>query len=108
MSRKAMILLLLAILAVHAALLFLFLATDSAERQLSDARKELEEETELRSAWDQIKQETVQSMQSSPLNETAQSSQPKNASGSGTASQPKPAASTTPVSTLPVVSSSQP
>ena len=49
MSRRAMILLILAIIAVHAVLLGLFLATDSAERQLSETIRELKEENELRS-----------------------------------------------------------
>ena len=48
MSRRAMILLILAIIAVHAVLLGLFLATDSAERQLSETIRELKEENELR------------------------------------------------------------
>ena len=50
MSRRATILLILAIIAVHAVLLGLFLATDSAERELAETRRELEEENALRSA----------------------------------------------------------
>lgn len=50
MSRRAMILLILAIVAVHAVLLGLFLATDSAEQQLSETLRELEEENALREA----------------------------------------------------------
>ena len=44
MSRRAMIFLILAIAAVHAVLLWLFLATGSAERQLSETLREIEEE----------------------------------------------------------------
>ena len=63
MSRKAMILLLVAILAVHVILLCLFLATDSAEQQLDETRRELDEENALRSAWDQTQEAASQSAQ---------------------------------------------
>ena len=88
MSRRAMILLILAIIAVHAVLLGLFLATDSAERELSETRRELEEENALRSAMGNgetlppVQEETVQS---------GGTQQPQTASGSGktdTAQQP--------------------
>ena len=106
MSRKAMILLLLAILAVHAVLLCLFLATGSAERQLTDTRRELEEENALRSAWDQM-QETAQTAQQARPAQTvdpAPSTQQKpptstasasSASSSSSTAQTKPASSVT-------------
>jgi len=49
MSRHAMILLILAIIAVHGILLGLFLATDSAEREIEETLREIEEETAMRS-----------------------------------------------------------
>ena len=49
MSRHAMIILIVAIVTVHAVLLGLFLATGSAERQLAETRREIEEENALRS-----------------------------------------------------------
>ena len=52
MSRRAMIVLILAIVAVHGVLLGLFLATGSAERELEETRRELEEENALRSAME--------------------------------------------------------
>lgn len=52
MSRRAMIFLILAIVAVHGVLLGLFLATGSAERELDEVRRELEEENALRSAME--------------------------------------------------------
>ena len=106
MSRKAMILLLLAILAVHAVLLCLFLATGSAERQLTDTRRELEEENALRSAWDQM-QETAQTAQQARPAQTvdpAPSTQQKpptstasasSASSASSTAQTKPASSVT-------------
>ncbi len=52
MSRRAMIILILAIVAVHGVLLGLFLATGSAERELEETRRELAEENALRSAME--------------------------------------------------------
>ena len=52
MSRRAIILLILAIVAVHGVLLGLFLATGSAERELEETRRELAEENALRSAME--------------------------------------------------------
>ena len=115
MSRKAMVLLLVAILAVHVVLLCLFLATDSAERQLDDTRRELDEENALRSAWDQTQEaasknaRTAQAV-TTPAGETAQADQPKqtttpaqsstakpSAASASTPTQAKPATTTTPV-----------
>ena len=50
MSRHAMIILILAIVAVHCVLLGLILATGSAEREISETLREIEKENELRSA----------------------------------------------------------
>lgn len=52
MSRRAMIILILAIVAVHGVLLGLVVATGSAERELEETRRELEEENALRSAME--------------------------------------------------------
>jgi D-alanyl-D-alanine carboxypeptidase (penicillin-binding protein 5/6) len=49
MSRRAMMVLILAIIAIHGILLWLLFATDSAEQQLSETRKQLEEEIALHS-----------------------------------------------------------
>ena len=94
-----MILLLVAILAVHVVLLCLFLATDSAERELADTKRELEEENALRSAWDQMQEntQTVPSAQTTS-GESASSAASQTASGSSasaTASQQKPTSTTT-------------
>ncbi|MBR5681030.1 MAG: hypothetical protein IKX19_10300, partial [Clostridia bacterium] len=89
MSRKAMILLLVAILAVHVVLLCLFLATDSAEQQLNDTRRELDEENALRSAWDQTQEAASKS------DRTAQSVSTPSAGTATQTVQPKPTASQT-------------
>ena len=119
MSRKAMILLLAAILAVHVILLSLFLATDSAEHQLVNTQRELDEENALRSAWDQTQEaasQTARTAQAAPAGETAQADQPKqttqaqtattkpSTASSTTSTQTKPAATTT--TATPVVASS--
>ena len=98
-----MILLLAAILAIHVVLLCLFLATDSAERELADTKRELDEENALRSAWDQM-QDPPQESQSGAGDNAAtvrQDSAPTSAasqtasgsSASGTASLQKPSSS---------------
>ena len=119
MSRKAMVLLLVAILAVHVLLLCLFLATDSAERQLGDTRRELEEENALRSAWDQTQEAasqsapTAQSVTPKPV-ETSQADPPKQTTSPAQASTTKPSTASTSASaqtkpatsSIPVVASS--
>lgn len=105
MSRRAMILLILAIIAVHAVLLGLFLATDSAERELSETRRELEEENALRSAMENG--ETLPPVQEETL-QSGGTQQPQTASGSGktdTAQQPStiPPPEKDPVAALPSV-----
>ena len=52
MSRRALVILIVAIVAVHVVLLWLIMATGSAERELAETRRELEETNELRSAMD--------------------------------------------------------
>ena len=124
MSRKAMILLLVAILAVHVVLLCLFLATDSAEQQLDDTRRKLDEENELLSAWDQTQEaasktaQTAQAVSTPSAGTASQAGQPKETAAStpaqastskpstastSTSAQTKPATTTTP--TIPVVAS---
>ena len=105
MSRKAMILLLAAILAVHVILLCLFLATDSAEHQLVNTQRELDEENALRSAWDQTQEaasQTARTAQAAPAGETAQADQPKQTTQAQTATtKPSTASSTTSTQTKP-------
>ena len=86
MSRRAMIILIVAIVSVHAVLLGLFLATGSAERQLAETLREIKEETALRS-------EMETSM-------TTSSDQPQTEQTSSVPNSPastEPAASSTPV-----------
>ena len=52
MSRRAMMILILAIIAVHGILLWLLVATDSAEQQASETRRQIEEENALHSEMD--------------------------------------------------------
>ena len=52
MSRRAMVILILAIIAVHGILLWLFIATDSAEQQAAETRRQIEEENALHSEMD--------------------------------------------------------
>ena len=83
MSRRAMIILILAIAAVHAVLLGLFLATGSAERQISETKREIREETALRSEFGNgealpsgAQTETLSSGQKPSASETQASSAP--------------------------------
>jgi D-alanyl-D-alanine carboxypeptidase len=52
MSRRAMLILILAILAVHGVLLWILVATDSNERQIAETRRQIEEENALHSGMD--------------------------------------------------------
>ena len=52
MSRRAMILLILAIVAVHGILLWLVVATGSNEQKIAETRKQIAEENALRSAME--------------------------------------------------------
>ena len=52
MSRRAMILLILAIVAVHGILLWLVVATGSNEQKIAETRKQIAEENALRSEWE--------------------------------------------------------
>ena len=115
MSRKAMILLLIAILAVHIVLLSLFLATDSAEHQLNDTRRELEEENALRSAWDQTQEAasktdlTAQTVSAQPAGTAAQSGQQSQTATPARTATTKPttASSSNPTQTKPVTTTTQ-
>jgi len=115
MSRKAMILLLVAILAVHIVLLSLFLATDSAEHQLNDTRRELEEENALRSAWDQTQEaaskndRTAQTVSAQPAGTAAQSGQQSQTATTARTATTKPttASSSNPTQTKPVTTTTQ-
>lgn len=115
MSRKAMILLLVAILAVHIVLLSLFLATDSAEHQLNDTRRELEEENALRSAWDQTQEAaskndlTAQTVSAQSAGTAAQSGQQSQTATPARTATTKPttASSSDPTQTKPVTTTTQ-
>lgn len=115
MSRKAMILLLVAILAVHIVLLSLFLATDSAEHQLNDTRRELEEENALRSAWDQTQEAasktdlTTQTVSAQPAGTAAQTGQQSQTATPARTATTKPttASSSNPTQTKPVTTTTQ-
>ena len=115
MSRKAMILLLIAILAVHIVLLSLFLATDSAEHQLNDTRRELEEENALRSAWDQTQEAaskndlTAQTVSAQPAGTAAQSGQQSQTATPARTATTKPttASSSNPTQTKPATTTTQ-
>ena len=52
MSRRAMIILILAIIAVHGILLWMVVATDSNEQQIAETLRQIEEEDALRSEMD--------------------------------------------------------
>ena len=115
MSRKAMILLLVAILAVHIVLLSLFLATDSAEHQLNDTRRELEEENALRSAWDQTQEAaskndlTAQTVSAQPAGTAAQAGQQSQTATPARTATTKPttASSSNPTQTQPATTTTQ-
>lgn len=110
-----MILLLVAILAVHIVLLSLFLATDSAEHQLNDTRRELEEENALRSAWDQTQEAaskndlTAQTVSALPAGTDAQSGQQSQTATPARTATTKPttASSSNPTQTKPVTTTTQ-
>ena len=53
MSRRAMLILILLIIAVHGILLWILVATDSAEQQLAETRRQIEEENALESETDE-------------------------------------------------------
>lgn len=53
MSRRAMMILILAIIAVHGLLLWLLVATDSNEKQIADTRRQIEEENALHADEDE-------------------------------------------------------
>ena len=115
MSRKAMILLLVAILAVHIVLLCLFLATDSAEHQLNDTRRKLEEENALRSAWDQTQEAaskndlTAQTVSAQPAGTAAQSGQQSQTATPARTATTKPTtvSSSNPTQTKPATTTTQ-
>ena len=101
MSRRAMIILIVAIVSVHAVLLGLFLATGSAERQLAETRREIEEETALRSEMESsmnTSSDQPQVEQTASIPDTTASTEPV-ASSTPTISPPK----TDPTANLPAM-----
>ena len=87
MSRRAMIILILAIVAVHCVLLGLILATGSAERELNETLREIEKENELRSA---LETEMGEILASNTQKDSASAVQQQNPSGGQTASAALP------------------
>ena len=83
MSRRAMIILILAIVTLHCVLLGLILATGSAERELSETLREIEKENELRSA---VEAEMDELLSSGTQAESVPAVEPQNPSGGQTAS----------------------
>ena len=96
MSRRAMILLILAIIAVHGVLLWLFVATGSNEKQIEETRRQIAEENALLSEMDNDARPIGQTDPSPAVQgpETgASAGKPDTAAAQGTSSQTKPGAS---------------
>ena len=86
MSRRAMIILILAIVAVHCVLLGLVLATGSAERELSETLREIQKENELRSALETEMSEILSSETQTELEPAVQRQKPSGGQTASTAS----------------------
>ena len=102
MSRRAMIILILGIIAVHGILLWLVVATGSNEQQIAETRKQIEEENALRSEMEN----NVQSLDQATRTPSVQEPETGAASGKpDAASQPKTGntAEKDPVAGLPAV-----
>lgn len=99
MSRRAMIILILAIIAVHGILLWLVVATGSNEEKIAETRRLIEEENALRSRGDDDVRPFEQADPASSVQnpETGSSSSAGNqgagASSQAASQQPKPASS---------------
>ena len=86
MSRRAMILLILAIIAVHGILLWLVVATGSNEQKIADTQKQIKEENALRS---ELENEVRSAEQTDPA-PTVQGPETGTTAAQGTSTQPKP------------------
>jgi len=106
MSRRAMIILILAIIAVHGILLWLVVATGSNEQQIAETRRQIEEEDALRSEMDrgEVLPPSGQTEQASGGKPDA-SAQTKPQTAAAQTNTPKPGGSAwkDPLANLPVV-----
>lgn len=104
MSRRAMILLILAIIAVHGILLWLVVATGDNEQKIADTRKQIEEGNALLSEME----DEIQSVEQKDPTPTVQkpdtgvsTSKPETNTAQGASTQPKPATAQPSASTQP-------
>lgn len=107
MSRRAMILLILAIIAVHGILLWLVVATGDNEQKIADTRKQIEEGNALLSEME----DEIQSVEQKDPTPTVQkpdtgvsTSKPETNTAQGASTQPKPATAQPSASTQPPAS----
>jgi D-alanyl-D-alanine carboxypeptidase (penicillin-binding protein 5/6) len=111
MSRRAMILLILAIIAVHGILLWLVVATGSNEQKIADTRKQIEENNALRSEMENeirsIEQSDAATAVQKPDAGTS-TGKPETGTAQGASAQPKPTAQTSTGSTSQASSTTQP
>ena len=104
MSRRAMILLILAIVGIHGILLWLVVATGSNEKQIAETLRQIKEENDLRS---EMENEVRSIEQTDPETDVrkpetgASAAGPETGAAQGTSAQPKPATAQTSTSTQP-------
>lgn len=112
MSRRAMILLILAIIAVHGILLWLVVATGSNEQKIADTRKQIEENNALRSEMENEIRSIEQADPATAVQKPdagAPTGKPETGTAQGASAQPKPAtAQTSSGSTSQASSATQP
>jgi len=111
MSRRAMILLILAIIAVHGILLWLVVATGDNEQKIVETRKQIEEGNALLSEME----DEIQSVEQKDPTPAVQkpdtgtsSSKPETNTAQGTSTQPKPATALSSGSTSQASTTTQP
>ena len=111
MSRRAMILLILAIIAVHGILLWLVVATGSNEQKIADTRKQIAEENALLSEMEDEIKAVERKDPASTIQEPdtgASAVKPETGTAQGASAQPKPATAQTSGSTSQTSASAQP
>ena len=102
MSRRAMILLILAIIAVHGILLWLVVATGSNEQKIADTRKQIAEENALLSEMEDEIKAVERKDPASTIQEPdtgASVGKPETGTAQGASAQPKPSTAQTSGST---------
>lgn len=97
MSRRAMLILILAILAIHGVLLWLVVATGSNEQKIVETRRQIDEENELRSeAEDNVRPieqaDPMPSVQGQGTGATSQTRQDQTSSAQASATSQRPPA----------------